>query len=80
MLEDVSVRFLRRKLPLDAKDLLGDEGKKTGGKASGGDLDSDVVGVAGNFAGAGIEGVLEMGAISFVMRASMKVRKVNETL
>lgn len=73
MLDDVSVRFLRCRLPLDMKD----EDERMGEKDSGGDLDSDVV---GNSAGAGVEGVLEMGAISFVMRASIKVRKVNETL
>jgi hypothetical protein len=80
VLEDVRVRFLCRRLLLEVKDLFGDEGKRTGEKASGGDLGSDVVGVASNGAGAGIEGTLEMGATSFAMRASMKVRKVNETL
>lgn len=80
-LEVVSVRVLRRKLPAAEMKEDGDDGDK-GWSAEKMVDDTGVAGIVGDFdaAGGGRAGMVVTGATSFAMRASMKVRNVNETL
>lgn len=81
VLEVVNVRARRRKPPAaDMKeDVDAGEGRESAEKRM---KESGVVGVVGDLAtaGEGRAGRAEAGATSLTMRASMKVRKVNETL